>query len=477
MTDPLQFPQLLEKALHCQQSGRLDEAAELFRGILATNPHQAPTLNNLSNVLKDSGRIEEAVDLCRKAVAMDPGNAQIHSSLCYKLHFHPDYGRDAAFHELRQWNLRHGQANVVERAGDRSPKRRLRIGYVSPDFYGHAECFFVLPLLESHDRKNFQVHCYASVRRPDKATELLKSCADVWHDVRELTDEQLAARVRSDGIDILVDLTMHMAFNRLPMFALKPAPVQVTWLAYPGGTGLDSMDYRLTDSWIDPPGESDRYYSEKSVRLPDCWCCYHPLGDVPPAAAKPRAPVTFASLNNPCKLNRPTLALWAKVLSRVCDSRLLLLVESENQRRQIAETLASAGIDPLRIEFTRHCRRGEYLRMYDRIDICLDPLVYNGITTTCDALWMGVPVLTRVGSTAPGRAGLSILSNLNMPEFTADDDDRFVAIAAETANNFERRTELRKTLRDRMARSPLMDARRFAGNVEAAYRRMWKDRV
>ncbi|MGA2443491.1 MAG: tetratricopeptide repeat protein, partial [Tepidisphaeraceae bacterium] len=412
MIDSLQIPQLLEKALHCQQSGRLDEAAELYRGILARNPQQAAMLNNLSNVLKDSGKIEEAVDLCRKAVAMEPGNAQIHSSLCYKLHFHPDYGRDAAFHELRQWNLRHGQANLVEYSGDRSPDRRLRIGYVSPDFYGHAECFFVLPLLESHDRKNFQVHCYSSVRRPDKATELLKSCADVWHDVRELTDEQLAARVRGDGIDILVDLTMHMAFNRLPAFALKPAPVQVTWLAYPGGTGLESMDYRLTDSWIDPPGESDRYYSEKSVRLPDCWCCYHPLGDVPPAAAKPRAPVTFASLNNPCKLNRPTLALCAKVLSRVSDSRLLLLVESEIQRRQIAESFASAGIDPLRIEFRRHCRRGEYLRIYDRIDVCLDPLVYNGITTTCDALWMGVPVLTRVGSTAPGRAGLSILSNL-----------------------------------------------------------------
>ena len=472
MSDSLQIPQLLEQALQRQQAGQLDEAAQLYRGILARHPQQAGILNNLSTVLKDSGRIEEAVDLCRKAVAIQPGNAEIHSSLCYKLHFHPDYGREAAFRELCQWNRRHGRTDFVGPAGDRSPERRLRIGYVSPDFYGHAECFFVLPLLESHDRKNFQVHCYSSVRRSDKATELLKSCADVWHDVRELTDEQLAARVRSDGIDILVDLTMHMAFNRLLTFARKPAPVQVTWLAYPGGTGLDSIDYRLTDSWIDPPGESDRYYSEKSVRLPDCWCCYHPLADVPPAAARPPAPVTFASLNNPCKLNRPTLALWAKVLSSDSDSRLLLLVESANQRRQIAETFASAGIDPVRIEFTRHFRRGEYLRLYDRIDICLDPLVYNGITTTCDALWMGVPVVTRTGSTAPGRAGLSILSNLNMPELAADDDDRFVAIAAELADDFQRRAELRKTLRDRMARSPLMDARRFAANVEAAYRQM-----
>jgi predicted O-linked N-acetylglucosamine transferase (SPINDLY family) len=477
MIDPSQIPQLLEQAIQRQQAGQLDEAAELYRAILARHPEQAGTLNNLANVLKDSGKIEEAVELCRKAVAMEPGNAQIHSSLCYKLHFHPDYDRDAVFRELCQWNRRHGRTEAVEHAGNRSSERRLRIGYVSPDFYGHAECFFVLPLLESHDRKKFQVHCYSSVRRPDRATELLKSCADVWHDVRELTDEQLAATVRADGIDILVDLTMHMAFNRLPALARKPAPVQVTWLAYPGGTGLDAMDYRLTDSWIDPPGESDRYYCEKSVRLPDCWCCYHPLGDVPPAAAKPRAPVTFASLNNPCKLNRPTLALWARVLSRASESRLLLLVESTIQRRQIAETFASAGIDPVRIEFARHCRRGEYLRLYDRIDVCLDPLVYNGITTTCDALWMGVPVVTRTGSTAPGRAGLSILSNLNMPELAADDDDRFVAIAAELADDFQRRAELRKTLRDRMARSPLMDARRFAANVEAAYRRMWRSEL
>jgi predicted O-linked N-acetylglucosamine transferase (SPINDLY family) len=319
-----------------------------------------------------------------------------------------------------------------------------------------------------------EVHCYSSVRRPDKATEIIKTRADVWHDVAALSDEQLAERIRADRIDVLVDLTMHMAFNRLPMFALKPAPVQVTWLAYPGGTGLSAMDYRLTDGWIDPPGDGDQLYSEQSIRLPDCWCCYHPLGEVPTAARRDDGPVTFGSLNNPCKLNEPTLLLWAKVLLRAGESRLLLLVKSDNQRDRISETLANAGIDPMRIEFTSPGRRGEYLRMYDRLDICLDPLPYNGITTTCDALWMGVPVITRVGRTAPGRAGLSLLSNLQLPELVTDDDDRFVALAEELAANFAKRSQLRISLRDRMRKSPLMDGRRFARNVESAYLGMWR---
>jgi protein O-GlcNAc transferase len=472
--DHVELQKLLDEGLAHQEAGRVELAEEVYRGILGRDSNQAGVLNNLANVLKDSGRIEEAVDCCRTAVEMEPGNAAIHSSLCYKLHFHPGYDRAALFREVREWDRRHGGNPPRGVLGnDRTPGRRLRIGYVSPDFYGHAESFFVLPLLEGHDRRAVEVHCYASVRRPDKATEILKSCAHVWHDVQALSDDQLAERIRGDRIDILVDLTMHMAFNRLPMFATKPAPVQVTWLAYPGGTGLSAIDYRLTDPWMDPAG-TDAFYAERSVRLPDCWCCYHPLGDVPPAAARRRGAVTFGSLNNPCKLNESTLRLWARVLQRVADSRLLLLVESERQKKSIGEMMARAGVDAERIEFTGHRRRGEYLRLYDAIDVCLDPRPYNGVTTTCDALWMGVPVISGIGATAAGRAGLSILSNLGIPRWAAEDDERFVQIAAELAADFDGRSELRNALRDRMRRSPLMDARRFARNVEAAYRRMWE---
>jgi predicted O-linked N-acetylglucosamine transferase (SPINDLY family) len=467
MSNEILTQQLMNEALEHQRFGRLDDAEDIYRRIISVDPNQAGILNNLANVLKDSGRIEEAVEMCQNALALDPGNAEIHSSLCYKLLFHPEYDRAGIFREQCEWNRRHGQHSPP--ATEHISSGRLRVGYVSPDFYGHAECFFVIPLLKSHDRQQFEVHCYSSVERPDKATDLIRASADVWHDVRQLNDDQLADQIRRDRIDILVDLTMHMAFNRLRTFAQKPAPVQVTWLAYPGGTGLAAMDYRLTDAWIDPPGESDAFYSERSVRLPDTWCCYHPVGDVPPAAQRNPGPVTFGCLNNPCKLNRPTLSLWAKVLSSTSDSHLLLLSASERQRQQITSTFADLGIDPSRIEFTMHRRRGEYLRMYDRIDICLDPLIYNGITTTCDALWMGVPVITRIVPTAPGRAGLSILSNLNLPELIAGDDAQFVSIATALAGDFPRRSRLRTSLRDRILQSPLMDAPRFARNVEAAY--------
>jgi protein O-GlcNAc transferase len=471
--DQTELQRLLDEGLAHQDAGRLELAEQVYRGILAHEPNQAGVLNNLANVLKDSGRIEEAVDCCRKAVAMEPGNAAIHSSLCYKLHFHPGYDRPALFRELCEWDRRHGRNHApAEFGNDRSSARRLRVGYVSPDFYGHAECFFVLPLLEGHNPRVVEVHCYASVRRPDKATEILKSCAHVWHNVVGLSDDQLAEKIRGDRIDILVDLTMHMAFNRLPMFAQRCAPVQVTWLAYPGGTGLAAMDYRLTDEWMDP-ADADAFYAERSVRLPGGWCCYHPLGNVPPAAVRQRGAITFGSLNNPCKLNESTLGLWTKVLGSVRDSRLLLLVESERQRNLIRETMARSGVDPNRIEFTGHQRRGEYLRLYDAIDICLDPQPYNGITTTCDALWMGVPVISRTGATAAGRAGLSILSNLGLQKWVAEDDEGFMRIATELGGDFDGRSEIRRTLRDRMRRSPLMDGRRFARNVEVAYRQMW----
>jgi protein O-GlcNAc transferase len=472
-TDPMtdsEKQQAMNEALEHQRFGRLDEAEDVYRRILSRHPDKAGVLNNLANVLKDTGRIVEAVEVCRSALALEPANAEIHSSLCYKLLFHPEYDRAEIYREQCEWNRRHGGSSPLAIDHDFKSNGRLRIGYVSPDFYGHAECFFVIPLLKSRDRQQFEVHCYSSVQNPDKATDLIRASADVWHDVRQLNDDQLADEIRRDRIDILVDLTMHMAFNRLRTFAPKPAPVQVTWLAYPGGTGLGAMDYRLTDAWIDPPGESDAFYSERSVRLPNTWCCYHPVGDVPPAAQRSPGPVTFGCLNNPCKLNRPTLNLWAKVLSLVADSRLLLLSGSERQRRQIAGAFADSGIDSGRIESTTHRRRGEYLRIYDRIDICLDPLIYNGITTTCDALWMGVPVITRTGATAPGRAGLSILSNLDLPELIADDDAQFVNIAKELAGDFALRSQLRASLRDRMCQSPLMDAPRFARNVEAAYK-------
>jgi predicted O-linked N-acetylglucosamine transferase (SPINDLY family) len=319
-----------------------------------------------------------------------------------------------------------------------------------------------------------EIHGYASVIRPDAVTERIRRATDAWHDVLGRSDAEVAEQIRRDGIDVLIDLTMHMAHNRALVFARKPAPVQAAWLAYPGGTGIAAMDYRLTDAFLDPVGEDPALYVEESLRLPDCWCCYDPMSDAAPASPRGQRPVCFGSLNNPCKLNEPLLHLWGGVLQRVADSRLLIQAISDRHRQEIGRLFESLGIALNRLEFVGRCGRGDYLRLYDRIDICLDPLPYNGITTTCDALWMGVPVVSLRGRTAAGRAGWSILSTIGLTELAADEPEDFLRIAAELAMDEPRLNDLRGTLRERMRRSPLMDGRRFAGNMESAYRQMWR---
>jgi len=284
--------------------------------------------------------------------------------------------------------------------------------------------------------------------------------------------------VRADRIDVLVDLSLHMAHHRLLVFARKPAPVQVSWLGYPSTTGLETIDYRLTDPFLDSVGAADSCYSEKSARLPETFWCYDPLNetlfpnDLP---ALRNGFIRFGCLNNFCKVNDGVLELWAKVLAAVAASRLLLLAPLGSARQKVLESFSRCGIESQRIEFVDFAARSKYLELYHRIDLGLETFPYNGHTTSLDSLWMGVPVVTLVGATAVGRAGWSQLSNLGLTELAAHAPQDFVRIASELANDLPRLSELRSTLRQRMATSPLMDAPRFARNIEAAYRRIWKD--
>ena len=292
-----------------------------------------------------------------------------------------------------------------------------------------------------------------------------------------LSDEELAAAVHQDRIDMLVDLTMHMAHNRMLVFARKPAPVQVTYLAYCGTTGLDTIDYRLTDPYLDPPGADEQFYSEQSIRLPETYWCYRPAVDSPPVGPLPALAagrLTFGCLNNFCKVTEPTLAAWCRLLRVLPDSRLLLHAARGSHRDRVRAILAEQGVSSDRLVFVDGVPILEYLRLYEQIDVALDPFPYGGGSTTCDALWMGVPVVSLAGKTAVGRSGLSILSNIGLPELIASDVDQYVRIAAELAADLPRLAALRATLRERMQKSPLMDAPRFARNVEAAYREMWR---
>ena len=468
----------LAHALHVQ--GKLDQSIACYRQALKIQPGLADACNNLGNALRDAGQHPEAIACYRRAIELSPDRPMLWSALLYALQFCPEYSPATILEEHRRWSQRFAEplrGQIVPHTNDRSPDRPLRIGYISPDFRRQAQAFFTVPLLTAHDRQRFEVFCYADVVRADDVTARLQTCASQWRNIVGLSEEQVAQRVREDRIDILVDLSMHMDRNHLLAMARKPAPIQVTWLAYQGTTGLAAIDYRLTDPWIDPPGVGDEFYAEQSVRLPDAFWCYDPLDaplDVGPLPALARGQVTFGSLNNFCKVGPALLPLWAALLRAVERSRLILLAGEGSHRERTVEFFAREGVSRDRIAFVAPQPRDAYLKLYQGIDIALDTLPYNGQTTTLDALWMGVPVLSLMGQTAVGRAGLSLLSNLGTPEWVAREPQQFLRLAAEMAGDLAGLAALRSSLRARLAGSPLMDAPRFARNVEAAYRQMWR---
>jgi predicted O-linked N-acetylglucosamine transferase (SPINDLY family) len=459
---------------------RVDEAIAVNRKILALHPNEALSHNNLAMNFQQQGRMSEALAEYDAALALDPNHADINSNRLFALSFCPEFDGPSILREHKAWAdrvaapLRH---LIRPHANDRDPDRRLRIGYVSPDFCDHCQALFTVPLLSSHDHAQVEVFCYDSVSAPDVINERLKGFADQWRSVHGMTDEELAGQVRADKIDILVDLTMHMARGRPLLFARKPAPVQITWLAYPGTTGLETMDWRFTDPYLDPPGEHDEWYVEKSYRLPDTFWCYHPLTDmlkVNELPALTAGHVTFGGLNNLMKMNLRSLIRWAGVMKLVPDSRLLMLAAPGSSQRGMIDLFTKEGIDPARIEFVPRQSRLKYLETYNRIDLAMDLLPYNGHTTSLDSYWMGVPVVTLVGPTVVGRAGLSQLTNLGLTELVAQSEEEFIRITAELATDLPRLAKLRRGLRQRMEQSPLMDAKRFASGVESAYRSIWR---
>lgn len=467
------------------ERGQLDEAERVLGRAISLKPKLAEAHNNLGNALKAAGKISDAIESYRRAVKFQPENSCFHSNLVYAELFQPESGCAQIRQSLADWNYRHGKRLMPPVANFKNiPRsdRPLRIGYISPDFRDHVIGRNILPLLRHHDRRQFQLYCYARLNRRDELTHGFAACCDHWCDITGIGDEKVARMIAEDEIDILVDLAMHLSDNVLPILARKPAPVQITFAAYPGSTGLSAIDYRLTDPYLDVPGQTDGDYSEKSIYLPETFWCYDPHIDgggaedmaVSPLPALANGYITFGCLCDFCKVNSKTLELWARVLNRVAGSCLLMLAPMGESRNRILENMRTFGIDSDRLLFTARQPRREYLRTYSQIDICLDTLPYNGHTTSLDAMWMGVPVITRIGETVVGRAGWSQLSNLGLTEFAGRTDEEFVNIAVNLAGDFAKLAELRAHLRPRMQRSPLMDAERFARNIEEAYRTAWR---
>jgi predicted O-linked N-acetylglucosamine transferase (SPINDLY family) len=463
--------------------GLLDEALASHRQAVALKPTDADVHYNLGSVLEDQGLVDDAIPEYRRAIALSPNHHIARSNLIFAMQLHPDYDAPTIAEEHRRWNDQHAEPLrefIHSHSNDANPNRRLRIGYVSPDFREHSVSRFLLPLLTHHDKNQVEVFGYSHVSRPDEITVLIRSHVDQWRSVSRLSDPQLAEQIRRDQIDILVDLAGHTGDNRLLIFARKPAPIQATWLGYPNTTGLAAMDYRLTDALADPPGISDALCSERLIRLPEtAWCFEAPTENLPLAEKTQTAamPITFGSFNNFSKITTPMLELWVELLRSTPGSRLVIKARAlgcESTGRRVRQTMEALGVTSDRLELHGWRKSHEdHLASYRQINIALDTFPYHGTTTTCEALWMGVPVITLAGHTHISRVGVSLLTNMGLPELIAENSQDYIKIAVELSNNLPQLSHLHSTLRRRMQQSSLMDAPRFARNIEAAYRRMW----
>ncbi len=504
-----------------RQLGQTEQAVACYQKALAIRPNDPATLNNLGVALRELCQIEGAIAAHRQAVTLKPDYAEalgnlgadyayggladdailameravecrpddpgVHDTLLFFLHLNPKCDEQRIWREHVLWNERHAlrlAKFIPAHRNDRSADRPLRVGYVSPDFRDHSVGYFIDPILRRHNREQFHVFCYSCSSRCDSVTERMQSYGNTWRPIHALSDEQAAALIASDGIDILIDLAGHTAGNRLQFFARKPAPIQVTYLGYPNTTGLNSIDFRLTDVHADPPGIADSLHSEKLWRLPRIAWCYAPPADCPDTSPPPclsNGIVTFGSFNALHKLTMSMIALWSTILSRLPTARLMLKnasLKDAATARRIREAFMSHGISADRIDLLGvDCSHLEHLRRYNQVDIALDSFPYNGTTTTCEALYMGVPVVSLVGTTHASRVGASLLTNLALEEFLAGSEEQYVDIAVRTAQNHRRLMELRDGMRRRMQASALMDEPGFVRELEMAYRQMWKDVV
>ena len=469
---------IYDLGLAYHEAGNLDRASDCYRKALALRAEYFDALVGLARALKDSGEIEEAVERYREALQLQ-NDSRVHAALIFALHYLPDIDPGELLAEHRKWNELYAQplaAEIRPHTNDRSPNRRLRVGYVSPDFSDHPVGRCLLPVLTHRDRAQFEIYCYSGVMKPDELTGKFKKQADVWREAHSLSHEDLARQIRDDRIDVLVDLAVHTAGSRLLTFARKPAPVQVTWLGWPGTTGMDAIDYRLSDPYLDPPASGDEFYSEKTMRLRDSFWCYEPsMGDVSVNSLPVRKNgyITFGCLGNFWKVNDSMIDIWARLLLQVPRSRLLIRAPLGGPRRRLIEKFNRRGIATDRIEVAERVPLQEYWELYHRIDITFDTTPYGGHTTAMDSLWMGVPVVSLIGRLPVGRAALSILSNLQLQDLAVPTSDQYVNVAANLAFNLPRLAELRSTLRQHLRDSALMDAPKFARNLEAAYRQMW----
>ncbi|MGZ3238893.1 MAG: O-linked N-acetylglucosamine transferase family protein [Burkholderiaceae bacterium] len=451
------------------KEGHLFEAAALLKTALMRKPDFPEAVNNLGTVHKDLGELDEAVACFRREVTLKPDYHAAYSNLLFALNYAPGLNLDNVYQE----HLQFGRRFAMQPSPDKIPhtSRKLKIGYVSGDFRKHTVTYFIEQVLAQHDRDRFEIICYCN-NTADDVTTRLQRYVDGWRDIQFMSDQQAAQQIRADGIDILIDLAGHTAHNRLDVFALRPAPVQLSWLGYFNTTGLQSMDYLVSDPVSSPLDDLQRF-SETVLRLPHVRLCYQAPAYAPESSALPaqrNGHITFGSFNLLTKLNDDVIALWSRIMTAVPDSRLLLksrsFVEPAMQERFI-EKFSRHGIARERLILRNHSPHVDMLAEYADMDIALDPFPFNGGLTTCEALWQGVPVLALRGEALIGRQSASFLAALGMDDWIAESKQDYIDRAVKHASNLAVLTKVRAELRERMRRSPICDADRFTRDLEA----------
>jgi len=459
--------------------GQYQKALSYYQQVLELDPENAETLNNIGNSYNEQGQHEKAYQYFSRVLEIKPQFTAAHSNLLFLLSYNVLRTPVEMLAAHQEWDQIHGSAgrkNGYTHANTGDPDKRLRIGYVSPDFRLHAVSFFIEPILRNHHRQQVEVYCYAEVSRPDNVMSHLQAQADHWRNTIGLTDETLAHQIHEDGIDILIDLAGHTAGNRLGAFSYKPAPVQASYLGYFTTTGLAAMDYWISDEVL-TPADTVELCTEEIYRLPRCCLSYQPPAEAPAVIMPQHERITFGSFNHLSKISPATIALWSAVLHAVPTAQLLLkskqLTDSAVQDK-MQKHFAEHGISADRLVLLPMTPTvEEHLGIYGKVDIALDTIPRTGGSTTTEALWMGVPVITLAGERFIERLSATMLSAIGLEELVTRSQEDFVACAVALAQDHQRRTALRANLRQRMARSSLCDAADLCQVLENAYRSMW----
>jgi len=463
------------------EQGKLDKAVDSYHKALAIKPDYAEAHNNLGNAYKEQAKLDEALTNYHKALAIKPDYAEAHSNLIFCMANSPDYGPEEILKEARLWNKTHAQPlapETVRYANIPDPERRLKIGYFSADLRSHPVGFFMESVFQHHDKNGFVIHVYSTTRKADDVTDRIRKNVDVWHDATALIPKALAEAIKEESIDILIELSGHAAGNRLLTLARRPAPVQILGVGHFCTSGLDCVDGLLSDRFETPEG-TDKYFSEPLIRLPDGNICYRPpdyATDVGPSPCLKNGYITFGCFNNLSKISEPTIALWAKILKQVPESRLLMkaiALTSERARTRLISLFTDHGVAEDRLLLEPGLPHPAFMAEYGRVDIGLDPFPYSGGLTTIEALWMGVPVITLSGKTFAARHSTSHLNNSGLEELICETPGAYVNKVMEISADYEALNALRLSIRPKIAASPILDGARYTRNLEGTFRQLW----